>query len=160
VYLAERDDFKSVWSGALSTGYVFNEHHAVELELMAFKTDSLILPTTANNSYTKDLQAVPLIFTYRYSFVLGKGFGLFCGLSTQAMYEDTNYTYYYGPSGPPTTGSVLMSETSYNLTLGAQIGLTYDFSTRATAVAAVKFLKVASGEEEYRIFELGLRYRF
>ena len=156
VYMAERGDFKSDWSGALSAGYVFNKHHSVELELMSFKTDTLIL-RASGYSYEKDLKVVPLLMTYQYTFVLGKGFGLFGGISSQTIMEETNYTY-YGQSGPP--AGAIISETSYKLTVGGQIGLTYDFSSRATAVAAVKLLRVATSEEEYRIFELGLRYRF
>jgi hypothetical protein len=76
------------------------------------------------------------------------------------MLEETNYTYYGQPRPPAGSSSILLSETIYSLTLGGQIGLTYDFSSRATAVAAVKFLRVATDEPKYTIYELGLRYRF
>jgi len=163
VYMAAHDDFKSDLSGALSIGYSFNEHHAVELELMNFKTGTDEHFFSGYSTKT-DLKVVPLFMTYRYSFVLGNRFGLFAGVSAEAYMKEFESTTNYTTSQPGRpAGTYVSSDTSYILTVGGQIGLTYDFSSRATAVAAVKLIQPGGSFGDwagYTIIELGLRYRF
>jgi hypothetical protein len=163
-YVAAGGDYKGGWGGALSAGFAFNQHHAVEVELMTFKVETEE-HFNAGYSYKTDLKQTPLLLTYRYTFALGKRFDLFGGVSAGTTFEESERTTRYYNSNPnlPVSGTYTYSDSVHPFMFGAQAGLTYELTPRMTGVLALKILQTSGGSERstgYATLHLGFGYKF
>jgi len=164
LYVLPKGDYKAGLGAAISAGYNFNTHQALEVELISFKTETEEHFITPIYGEKTKLTAVPLLLTYRYSIALGKGFGVFAGVSAGGSMEKHDLTATY-PNGIPLlqpAGVYHYRETKNRFVYGGQIGATYDFTPQMSAVMAVKVL-AAEGSvapSGYTTLQLGLKFRF
>lgn len=167
--------FKNAPAINFSTGYNFNKTHAIELQVMYFKTETKPCSYTMPPSYSyyadpkAKLEGIPLLIGYKNRSELGKNWTLCYGVSAGVTLLHTEITRTFIGQNIPGLGSVPTyswkdSNTSRALTYAAEIGTEYKLNERSAITAGVKLMEMGSGSDTTRgtikAVNLGYKFRF
>lgn len=143
-------DYNRVVGAALAVGYSFTPVHAIEAEVIHFKS----------TAFSEDAKFTPLLATYQYSLSMAKGWALSFSGSAGAT-RLSGGEYYYGTINS-TRRWIDYSDTLF--TYGAGVETSYAFTENVSVVGGVKALKM---QETYLapdggliLITAGLRFRF
>ena len=130
---------------------------------MNFKTEA----TETNTAYyyysfDRDLTLIPVLTTYKYSFIITDKFSVFIGMSAGVMFEKSHLvTSYTVPAGYRIWWA---SADSYSpFTWGGQLGCAYDLSRHVAVAFGAKSLRVnetKAATGTYTCLYLGFRFTF
>jgi len=170
VYASLGKDFKESSGGALAIGVSFARHHAIEVEMINFKTESKENISTDLFGHEAKLALTPVLGTYKYAFLIGKNLRLLVGISVGVTIEKYDYTAGVGYYGYPYYNSYTFvttsaySRTYYPFTIGGDFGVAYTFTKHVSATAGVKVLGMnetyVTTRGIFTTVQLGLRYTF
>lgn len=96
VYAMPGSDIKNAVGASLAVGYSFHQMHAVEVEVMQFKSD-------VDDYFLPNIKFTPLWAKYKVTFDLNRTWSAYGAIGGGAMWEQaTEYFYnYYGPVSHP-----------------------------------------------------------
>lgn len=154
VVIAFPGDFYRAVGGALALGATINNVHSIEADAILFKANE--------KGYTDDFKFMPVLATYKYSFVLDHKLSLTAGASVGATFEKMEYYYGSFPGIPNSGGQYRISNTAF--TSGVLGGISYAFSNRVSFTANAHVLRLEKTNlttaGNMVLVTLGVKFRF
>jgi hypothetical protein len=154
IVLADPGDFDNAVGGAVAIGATISNVHSVEVDLVSFKTSP--------KGYSDDFKFMPILATYKYSFVLDRNISVMAGGSIGVTSIKLDYftlpTYSMGGSGYSTH----ISETAF--TSGLVGGISYALNSHVSLDANAHVLRVEKSDittsGSMVLVTLGVKFRF
>lgn len=165
--------FKNAPGISISSGFNFNKTHALELEVMYFKTEtkpkSYTVPSYLYADPKTKLEAIPLLIGYKNRSQLTENWTLCFGVSAGVTMQHTKITRTFIGQNVPGFESVSPSSWSHTNSSGAftyatEIGTEYKLSDHSAITGGVKLMGMSSGKDTtqgtIKAVNLGYKFRF